>query len=105
MATATVRTARPANCTPSRRVLSGSVADTSRALERFKAFGVGPAAGDGEPEPLGATVGNSPDGSPFGDVKLGTGGTDTGGIVLGGGGGGAGPRGAPPGGAVAGRAR
>jgi len=69
------------------------VADTSRALERFSAFGVPPAAGDGEPELLGATVGNSPDGSPFGDVSqgLGTGGTDTGGIVLVGSGGGAGP--------------
>ena len=42
---------------------------------------------------MGATVGNSPDGSPFGDVNqpLGSGGTDPGGIVLVGSGSGAGP--------------
>jgi len=69
------------------------VADTSRALEPFNAFEVPPATGDGEPEALGATVGNSPDGSPFGDVSqpLGSGGTDPGGIVLVGSGSGAGP--------------
>lgn len=65
-------------------MLSGTVADTSRALERFNALEVPPAIGDGEPEAPGATVGNSPDGSPFGDVSqpLGSGGTDPGGIVL-----------------------
>lgn len=93
MATAMARTTRPAICPPSRRVLSGSVADTSRALERFNAFEVPLAIEDGEPEPLGATVGNSPDGLPFGDVSqpLGSGGTDPGGIVLVGSGTGAGP--------------
>ena len=69
------------------------MADTSRALERFNVFEVPAAFEDGKPEPTGATVGNSPDGSPFGDVSqpLGSGGTDPGGIVLVGSGRGAGP--------------
>ena len=69
------------------------MADTSRALERFKTLGALPAVADGRPEPLGATVGNSPDGSPFGDVSqpLGSGRTDPGGIVLVGSGSGVGP--------------
>jgi hypothetical protein len=68
------------------------VADTSRALEWFNAFEVPLAVGDDGPE-LGATVGNSPAGLPFGDVSqpLGSGGTDPGGIVLVGSGSGAGP--------------
>jgi hypothetical protein len=60
------------------------VADTSRALERFRALGARPAAEDGEPELPGATVGKSPDGSPFGEVSepLGSGGTVPAGSVL-----------------------
>jgi hypothetical protein len=63
-------------------VLSGSVADTSRALERFKALPRLVAA-DGELEPPGPTVGNKPEGSPFGGVSSpsGTGGSPAGGIV------------------------
>jgi hypothetical protein len=45
------------------------VADTSRALERFRFFLAWRAAPDSEFEPAGETVGNSPDGSPFGDVS------------------------------------
>ena len=61
-----------------RRVSSGSVADTSRALEGSRFFLVWRTAPDGELEPAGETVGNSPDGSPFGDVSapLGSEGSD-----------------------------
>jgi hypothetical protein len=52
-----------------RRVSSGRVADTFCSLERFKTFLVWPAAGDGEIALTGETVGNSPDGSPFGEVS------------------------------------
>lgn len=59
------------------------MADTSRALERFKTFVPRPRVADGEPELPGLTVGNSPDGSPFGEVSspLGIGGSSPGGIV------------------------
>lgn len=52
-----------------RRVSSGRVADTSFTAEWFKSFLAGPAGRDGELEPFGETVGNSPDGSPFGEVS------------------------------------
>jgi hypothetical protein len=57
------------------------VADTSRALERFRTL-ARPLAADGKLEPPGPTVGNNPDGSPFGEVRslLGTGGSSPGGI-------------------------
>lgn len=57
------------------------MADTARAWERFKTP-VWPLAADGELEPPGPTVGNSPDGSPFGGVSslFGTGGSSPGGI-------------------------
>jgi hypothetical protein len=45
------------------------VADTSRALERFRFFLAWRAAPDGGFEPVGEMVGKSPDGSPFGDVS------------------------------------
>jgi hypothetical protein len=66
-----------------RRLLSGSVCDTSRALERFRAL-AGRLLGDSGPGLEGETVGNSPDGSPFGLVydPLGSVGTDPGGTVL-----------------------
>jgi hypothetical protein len=65
-----------------RRLSSGSVADTSRALLRFRAL-VARALGDSGPGLEGATVGNSPDGSPFGLVNPppGTEGTGAGGTV------------------------
>ncbi len=65
-----------------RRVSSGRVIDTSRTFDRFKALVVWSAAEDGEPE--GATMGNNPDGSPFGDLNapLGNGGSAGDGIVL-----------------------
>jgi hypothetical protein len=67
-----------------RRVSSGRVVDTSRAFERFRTFVAWSAAEDGELELEGATVGNSPDGSPFGEVNapLGSGGSAPDGIVL-----------------------
>lgn len=68
-----------------RRVLSGRVADASRAVERFKTFFAGsPAVLDGALEPAGETVGKSPDGSLFGEVSgpPGSGGSDPGGSVL-----------------------
>jgi hypothetical protein len=56
------------------------VADTARALERFKTL-VWPLAADGELEPPGPTVGNNPDGSLGGmSSLLGTGGSSPGGI-------------------------
>lgn len=65
-----------------RRLSSGSVADTSRALERFRDL-VRALAADGELEPPGPTVGNSPDGSPGGvSSPIGTGGSSPGGIGL-----------------------
>jgi hypothetical protein len=70
-----------------RRVSSGRVADTFCSSERFKAFLGWSAAGDGEIAPTGETVGNSPDGSPIGEVSsppglLGSGGGDPDGSVL-----------------------
>src|SRR5262249_58832016 len=62
MAIAVARTARPASCPPIRRVSSGSVVDTARALERFKTL-VWPLAADGELEPAGPTGGHNPHGS------------------------------------------
>jgi hypothetical protein len=58
------------------------VADTSRALERFRTL-AWPLVADGELEEPGPTVGNNPDGS-FGEVSslLGTGGSSPGGIGL-----------------------
>jgi hypothetical protein len=65
-----------------RRVSSGRVVDTSRAFDRFKAFVARPAAEEGELE--GATMGNNPDGSPFGDLNAppGNGASARDGIVL-----------------------
>ena len=67
-----------------RRVSSGRVIDTSRTFDRFNAFVAWPAAEDGELELEGATMGNNPDGSPFGDLNapLGNGGSARDGIVL-----------------------
>jgi hypothetical protein len=72
-----------------RRVSSGRVTDTSRAFERFKAFAAWPAEEDRELELEGATMGNNPDGSRFGDLNtpLGNGGSARDGIVLAGRGG------------------
>lgn len=65
-----------------RRLSSGSVADTSRALARFKTLGARPVRALG-PGLEGETVGNSPDGSPFGLVyaPLGSEGTGAGATV------------------------
>ena len=59
------------------------MADAFRALERFRTLVWGLAA-DGELDAPGLTVGNNPDGSPFGEVSslLGTGGSSPGGIGL-----------------------
>jgi hypothetical protein len=59
------------------------VADTSRALERFSAFALRPGVADGALELPGPTVGNNPDGLPFGEMSspLGTGGSSPDGMV------------------------
>ena len=59
------------------------MADAFRASERFRTLARGLAA-DGELDAPGSTVGNNPDGSPFGEVSslLGTGGSSPGGIGL-----------------------
>lgn len=59
------------------------MAETFRALERFRTL-VWPLAADGELDAPGPTVGNNPDGSPFGEVSspIGTGGSSPGGIGL-----------------------